>query len=128
MLLCGDSFFEYSYREVLPETRPDGFGIVLHVLQALHPLQVPQHEQLPPQKLFPAFLSRIMPRIRRPVIKAMITISTMLIRFAESQVNIETHPLRGGQRCEGRVRTRTALPYGEIVVILRSASVLLYTV
>lgn len=60
--------------------------------QALHPLQAPQLAQLPPQEDFPAFLSRIMLRMRRPVISAMTAIKTILMRLAESHANIGSLP------------------------------------
>ena len=45
--------------------------IAAHFSQALQPLQAPQPAQLPPQLGFPAFLSRIMLRIKRPVTSTM---------------------------------------------------------
>ena len=69
-----------------------GGHILLQALQALHPLQAPQFAQLPPQEDFPAFLSRIIPRISSAVISTMTAISTMLMRLAESQANTGSHP------------------------------------
>ena len=51
-----------------------------HLAQALHPLQAPQ---LPPQELLPAFLSRTMPRIKKPTTRTMTAIRTMLMRLAD---------------------------------------------
>ena len=65
---------------------------MLHLLQVLHPLQTLQLAQLPPQELLPAFLSRIMLRISIPVISTITAIRTILIKLAESQANILSHP------------------------------------
>ena len=55
-----------------------------HLAQALHPLQAPQlPPQLPPQELLPAFLSRTMPRIKKPTTRTMTAIRTMLMRLAD---------------------------------------------
>jgi hypothetical protein len=54
--------------------------------------QAPQLPQLPPQEDLPAFLSRIMPRISSVTISARTATSTMLMRFAESQVNTGSLP------------------------------------
>ena len=86
-----------------------GFAVP-HVPQALHPLQAPQEAQLPPQEDFPAFLSRTMLRMRRPVISAITATRTILMRLAESHANIGSHPLEEGQRCEGKGRNLTAPP------------------
>jgi hypothetical protein len=89
-------------------------GPVPHLLQALHPLQVlqaPQPAQLPPQERFPAFLSRIMLRIRSPTISIMTAMSTILIRLADSHANIGSLPFgEGWQRCGREQQNLTALP------------------
>ena len=54
--------------------------------------QAPQLAQLPPQEDLPALLSRIMPRISSVTISARTATSTMLMRFAESQVNTGSLP------------------------------------
>jgi hypothetical protein len=61
--------------------------------QLLQALQAPQQAQLPPQALFPAFLSRIMLRISSTTIAATNAIRTMLIRLAESQLSMVSLPL-----------------------------------
>ena len=61
--------------------------------QLLQALQAPQQAQLPPQALFPAFLSRIMLRISNTTIAAMNAIRAMLIRLAESQLSMVSLPL-----------------------------------
>ena len=87
--------------------------IVLHLLQALHPLQTPQLAQLPPHELLPAFLSRIILRISSPVISTITAIRTILIRFAESQANIKITSFQSSGSAVSGFDTLTALPYGE---------------
>ncbi len=86
-------------------------GAAPHLLQALHPPQAPQEAQLPPQECFPAFLSRIMLRIRSQTISAMTATSTILIRLADSHANIGSLPFgEGWQRCGREQQNLTALP------------------
>ncbi len=88
LFLC----FDNSQCVVFHGTLFTRFGIVPHLVQALHPLQAPQLAQLPPQALFPAFLSRIMLRTRSPTISTMTETSTILIRLADSHTNIGSLP------------------------------------
>jgi hypothetical protein len=71
-----------------------GFPVAHLLLHALQPVQAPQQAQLPPQGLFPAFLSRIMLRIRRPIISAITAIRRRLIQFAEIHMIIASHPFK----------------------------------
>jgi hypothetical protein len=61
--------------------------------QLLQALQAPQQAQLPPQALFPAFLSRIMLRISSTTITAIAAMRTMFTRLAESQLSMVSLPL-----------------------------------
>ena len=107
VFFCCDFYLEKLFAE-------SAFFIILHLLQALHPLQTPQLAQLPPKELLPAFLSRIMLRISNPVISTITVIRTILIRFVESQVNIESHPYKkGGSAVRAEVDTHTAQPNEE---------------
>jgi hypothetical protein len=61
--------------------------------QLLQAVQAPQQAQLPPQALFPAFLSRIMLRISSTTITAIAAMRTMFTRLAESQLSMVSLPL-----------------------------------
>jgi hypothetical protein len=61
--------------------------------QLLQALQAPQQAQLPPQALFPAFLSRIMLRISSTTITAIAAMRTIFTRLAESQLSMVSLPL-----------------------------------
>jgi hypothetical protein len=93
----------------------------VHLPQEPQELQAPQEAQLPPQEDFPAFLSRIMPRISSTTTAAITATRRMLIRLAESQPSIQSRPsipAKGlvygykWQRCGKEGEDFTALPTG----------------
>ena len=103
-----------------------GFPVAHLLLHVLQPVQAPQQAQLPPQGLFPAFLSRIMLRIRRPIISAITAIRRRLIQFAEIHMIIASHPFKAlaapgeerdeqleeKQPCRGETQDQAANPDG----------------
>ncbi len=73
-----------------------------HLPQALH---APQAAQFPPQELLPVFLSRIILRISRNVTAAMTAMRTILIRLADSQASMGSHPFGNSAAPRGNIES-----------------------
>ena len=92
------------------ERRAPAFAAFLEAPFPSHPPQTPQPTQLPPQEHAPAFLSRSIPRTTRPTTSTRPAIRAMLIRLADSHVNIESDPFVKGMRREKKRQNPRRFP------------------
>ena len=114
-------------RRMLEELSADGVCAAFsapHLPQEAQPAQAPQEAQLPPQALFPAFLSRIIPRISSVTTSAMTATRAILIQLAVSQRNIRSHPFEREAARESGGTPRAASGREEEWITERSASAL----